>query len=115
MPRAKPIADRGLPFGEIVQIAHACLTMLRFGDEAKEPDGQRKGRGYHLRLRADREREVVPKSSRTCWRSMASRLAAMLRRLEAKYPEPNPLEQFTRDQRDASILHIGSLLESGSE
>ena len=42
---------------------------------------------------------------------MASRLAARLSRLEAKYPEPDPLEELTHEQRHSLLLYISSLLE----
>jgi uncharacterized SAM-binding protein YcdF (DUF218 family) len=42
---------------------------------------------------------------------MASRLAGRLSRLEARNPEPDPLEELTSEQTHALILHIRSLLE----
>jgi hypothetical protein len=42
---------------------------------------------------------------------MASSLAARLSRLEAKYPEPDPNEELTHEQRHSLILKIDSLLK----
>jgi|HubBroStandDraft_6_1064221.scaffolds.fasta_scaffold975974_1 hypothetical protein len=42
---------------------------------------------------------------------MASRLAARLCRLEARNPEPNPLEELTGSQARALLLYLNSLRE----
>ncbi len=43
---------------------------------------------------------------------MASTLLARLCRLEAKYPEPNPFEEFTDDQLGALLLFLDSRPEA---